>query len=118
MSGNPVIRGYSLHNKQQAQTAKATAGSALQEALQAKTDAETADTKAQQGIDDASTAQSKGEEAEGKAEDAQASADEAFNTSKTSKDRDMEALSQELVINIDLIWVPGSCGRWQCAHGR
>ena len=101
MSGNPVIRGYSLHNKQQAQIAKATADSALEEALQAKSDAETADTKAQQGIDDASTAQAKAEEVEGKADDAQDSADEAFNTSKTSRDRDMEALLQELVINID-----------------
>ena len=101
MSGNPVIRGYSLHNKLQAQIAKATADSALEEALQAKSDAETADTKAQQGIDDASTAQSKGEEAEGKAESAQESTDEAFNTSKTSRDSDMEALLQELVINSD-----------------
>ena len=101
MSGNPVIRGYSLHNKLQAQIAKATADSALEEALQAKSDAETADTKAQQGIDDASTAQSKGEEAEGKAEDAQDSAFEAFNTSKTARDRDMEALLQELVINVE-----------------
>ena len=46
MSGNEVLRGYSIHNKQQAQIAQGTAESALTEALQAKTDAENADTKA------------------------------------------------------------------------
>ena len=70
MSGNEVLRGYSIHNKQQAQNAEAIAGSALTEALQAKTDAENADTKAQEGIDNAATAQTKAEEIDDKADDA------------------------------------------------
>ena len=94
MSVNEVTEGYSISNRNKINLVEGIANSAQADATQAINDASAADSKAD-------TADSKAETADSKAESAQSSADEAFDSSKTSRDRDMEALLQELVINID-----------------
>jgi hypothetical protein len=89
MSGNTVDRGYSIYLNGQVIAAQSTADQAVSDAATADGKAVSAQSDATQAISDAAAADTKA-----------ANADSKADSVNTSRDRDVEALLQELVIDI------------------
>jgi hypothetical protein len=89
MSGNTVDRGYSIYLNGQVLAAQASANQGISDAATADGKAVSAQNDATQALADASAADTKAVNADSKADNV-----------NTSRDRDIEALLQELVVDV------------------